>query len=72
MGLATQLTTVLYAGSQVTSHSFPNLCLRFSKLSGPCKSLLKSEKVILLIDSLYVEAMEAVKSRAALSASSPS
>jgi hypothetical protein len=33
-------------------------------------SLLSSERVILLVDSLYSEAIEAVKSRAALSASS--
>ena len=33
-------------------------------------SLSRSESVILLVDSLYAEAIEAVKSRAALSASS--
>jgi hypothetical protein len=33
------------------------------------RSLFNSDKVILLVDSLYAEAMEAVKSHAALSAS---
>jgi hypothetical protein len=33
--------------------------------------LFNSDKVILLVDSLYAEAIEAVKVRAALSASSP-
>jgi hypothetical protein len=36
----------------------------------PGMSLLRSESIILLVDSLYVEAIEAVKPRAALSASS--
>jgi hypothetical protein len=33
--------------------------------------LLKSEKVYLFFDSLYADAIEAVKARAALSASTP-
>jgi hypothetical protein len=34
-------------------------------------TLFRSESVILLVDSLYAEAIEAVKSRATLSASTP-
>jgi hypothetical protein len=33
--------------------------------------LFNSDKAILLVDSLYAEAIEAVKARAALSASAP-
>jgi hypothetical protein len=33
--------------------------------------LFNSDKVILLVDNLYAEALEAVKARAALSASTP-
>jgi hypothetical protein len=71
MVLVTQLTAVLHAGSRVTCYSFLNLCLCFSRLSRPGVSLLRSESVILHVDSLYVEAIEAVKSWAALSDSSP-
>jgi hypothetical protein len=70
MVLATQLSAVLHAGSRVTFQSFLNLRLCFSKLSRQGIYLLRSESVILLVDSLYAEAIEAVKSRAALSASS--
>jgi hypothetical protein len=70
MVLATLLTSVLHAGSRVSCHSFLNLRLCLSKLSRPGTSLLRSESVIFLVDSLYGEAIEAVKSRAALSASS--
>jgi hypothetical protein len=69
MVMATQLSAVLYAGSRVTCHIFLNLRLCFSKLSRPGTSLLKSESVILLLESLYAEAIGAVPSRAALSAS---
>jgi hypothetical protein len=71
MVLATPLTAVLLAGSRVTCHSFLNDRLCFSRLSRPGRSLLRSESVILLLDRLYAEAIEAVNSRAALSASSP-
>jgi hypothetical protein len=69
--LATQLTAVLYAGSQVTCYSFLNFRLCYSKISRQGRSLLRSEDEIILVDSLYAEAIEAVKSRAAISASSP-
>jgi hypothetical protein len=70
MVLPTQLSAVLYAGSRVTFHSILNLRLCFSKFSRPGTSLLWSKSVILLVDSLYAEAIEAVKTRAALLASS--
>jgi hypothetical protein len=68
MDLAIQLTAVLHAGSWVTCHSFLNHRLCFSKLSRPGKWLLRFESVIL--HSLYAEALEAVKSQAALWVSS--
>jgi hypothetical protein len=70
--LKTQLTAVLHAGSWVIYHSFLNLDLCFSRLSRQCRSSLWYKSVILTVDSLYAEALEAVKSRVALSASSPS
>jgi hypothetical protein len=54
-----------------TCHSFFNLRLCFSRFSRPGTSLLRSESVIFLVDSLYTETIESVKSRAALSDSSP-
>jgi hypothetical protein len=72
MVLATQLPTVLHAGSRVPCHSFLNFHLCFSTLSRTGRSLLRSESVILLVNNLYAEAIEAVKSRAALLASSAS
>jgi hypothetical protein len=71
MVLVTQLTAVLHAASWVIYHSFLNLHLGFSRLSRPGRLLLRSKSVILLVDSLYAEAIEAVKSRATLWASSP-
>jgi hypothetical protein len=70
MVLATQLSAVLHAGFQVTCHSFLTSDYVLSRLSRPDWSLFRSEGVILLVDSLYAEAVEAVKARAALSASS--
>jgi hypothetical protein len=71
MVLATHLTAVLHAGSQVTCHSFLNLHLCFSRLSRAVRSLLRSESVKFLVDSLYAKATDAVKSWATLSASVP-
>jgi hypothetical protein len=71
MVLATQLPTVLHAGSQVTCHSFFNLCLCFNRLFRPGRLLFTSESVILLVNSLYAEAIEAAKSRITLSVSYP-
>jgi hypothetical protein len=67
----TQLNSVLHAGSLVSCHNFLSLRLYFNSLSRPGISLFMSEIVILLVASLYAEAIEAVKSRAALSASTP-
>jgi hypothetical protein len=67
----TQLTAVLHSGSLVSCHSFLILFLYFNSRSRPGRSLFKSVNVILLVDSLYAEAIEAVKARAALSASTP-
>jgi hypothetical protein len=66
MVLVTQITAILHAGSQVTCHSFLNLCLWFNRLSRPGRTLLRSGSVILLLGNPYTEAMVAVKSRAAL------
>jgi hypothetical protein len=71
MVFVTQLSSVLHAGSRVICHCFHNLRLCFSRLSGQGRTLLKSESVIWFVDNLYAEAIEAVKSRTALSASSP-
>jgi hypothetical protein len=72
MVLATHLSAVLHAASRVICHSFLNFLLCFGRLPRPGRRLLRSESVILLVDSLNAEVIEAVKSRAALSASSPS
>jgi hypothetical protein len=57
-------TVVLLAGSWVTCHSFPNVCSCYTRHSKP-------ESIILLVDSVYAKAIEAVKSWATLSDSSP-
>jgi hypothetical protein len=67
MVLVTQLTAVLHAGFRVTCHSLLNLCLCFSRFFRPGTLLCGSESVILLVDNLYAEAIEAVKLLAALS-----
>jgi hypothetical protein len=67
----TQLTAVLHAGSLVSCHNFLSLFFSFNSRSKPGRSLLTSESVTFLVDNLYAEAMEAVKSRATLSASIP-
>jgi hypothetical protein len=64
--LVAQLNAVLHAGSQVTRHSLLNLCLYFNRLSRPVRSLFKSENVIMLVDSVYAEDTEALKSRTVL------
>jgi hypothetical protein len=69
IALETRLAAVLRPGSLVSCHSFLFLFLYFNSRSMPGISLCKSANVILLVDSLYAEAIEAVKSRAALSAS---
>jgi hypothetical protein len=63
----TQLTAVLHVGSLVYFRNFPSLSLCFNNRSKTGISLFISESVILFVDSLYAEAIEAVKSRAASS-----
>jgi hypothetical protein len=65
----TQLTAVLHAGSLVSCHNFLSFRLCLSSRSRPGISLFMSESVTLVLASLYAEAIYAVKSRAALSAS---
>jgi hypothetical protein len=67
----TQLTAVLHAGFLVSCHNFWILRLCFNSRSTPGMSLFMSESVTLLVASVYAEAIEAVKLRAALSASTP-
>jgi hypothetical protein len=67
----TQLTAILHAESLVSCHNFLSLCLCFNNQSRPVWSLFMPESVILLVDKLYAEAIEAVKSRTDLSASTP-
>jgi hypothetical protein len=67
----TKLTAVLHAGSLVSCHNFLTLRLCFNSRFRPGILLFMSESVTLLVTSLYAEAIEAVKSRAALSASTP-
>jgi hypothetical protein len=67
----TQLTAALHGGSLVSCHNFLSLRLYFNSRSRPGISLFISESVTLLVASLYAEAIEAIKSHAALSASTP-
>jgi hypothetical protein len=73
MVYVTHLTAVFHALSRVSGHSFLNLSLCRRKSSGPCtsRSLFRPESVILLVCSLYIDATEAVKLLAALSATFP-
>jgi hypothetical protein len=65
--LVTQFTAVLHAGSRVYCQNFLSLCLCLSSLSRIEGPRLRSEIVVVLVDSLYAEAIEASKSRTALS-----
>jgi hypothetical protein len=55
----------------VSCHNFHSLHLCFNSRSRPGMSLFMSESVSLVVDNLYAEAIEAAKSRAGLSASTP-
>jgi hypothetical protein len=66
-----RLNAILHIGSLISFHRFLNLFLCFSNLSKPRISLFNSESLILLVDSLYAEAMETVNSNTVLSASTP-
>jgi hypothetical protein len=66
----TQFTAVLHPGSLVSCHtSSSSSYILTADLDQVDRCLILI--VILLVDSLYAEATEAVKSRAALSASTP-
>jgi hypothetical protein len=67
--LVTQFTAVLHAGSRVSCHNFLSLCLCFISQPRPDGPQLRSEIVVVLVDSLYAVGTEATKSRAALPAS---
>jgi hypothetical protein len=67
----TQLNSFLHNGSLVSCHNLLILVLYFNSRSRPGRSLFNSNKVILLVDSLYAEATEALKLQSALSASIP-
>jgi hypothetical protein len=62
----TQLTAVLHAGSQVSCHIFVASAYILAIDLGQ-----EDRYVILLVDNLYAEAIDAVKSRVTLSASIP-
>jgi hypothetical protein len=62
---------VLNYASLISCHNFLILFLYFNIRSRPDRSLFISDKLILLDASLHAEAIDAVKLRAALSASSP-
>jgi hypothetical protein len=67
----TQMTAFLHLGSLISCHNFLMLFLYFNSRSRPGRLLFNSDKMILLVDNLYAEAIEAVKARADLSASAP-
>jgi hypothetical protein len=59
----TQFAAFLHPGSLVSCHNFLILFLYFKSRSRPGKLLFNSDKVILLVDNLYAEAIQAVKAR---------
>jgi hypothetical protein len=63
MVLATQLNNISHAGSRVTCHSSLDFLSCFSRLYRPGISLFRSECVILLVDSLYAEAIATSQSQ---------
>jgi hypothetical protein len=68
---ATQSTVVLHAGSLLSCHNVLSLLFSFNSRFKPGKWAFTSESVTFLADNLYAEAIEAVKSWAALTASTP-
>jgi hypothetical protein len=67
--LVTQFTTVLHAGYRVPCHNFLSLCLCFRSQSRPDRPQFRPEIVIILVVNVHPGAVEATKSRTALSAS---
>jgi hypothetical protein len=68
---ATRLNSVLHPGSLVSCHSFLSSRFSFNRQSNPGMSLFRVGSLILQVDSPCAESVVAVKSYAALSASSP-
>jgi hypothetical protein len=58
-----QFTAVLHPGALVSCHNFLILFLYLNSRSRPGRSLFNFDKVIILVDSLYEDAVEAVKAR---------
>jgi hypothetical protein len=67
----TQLTALLHVESLISCHTFLSLFFSFNSRSKPGSSELTLESATFLVDNLYAEAIEAAKSRTALSASIP-
>jgi hypothetical protein len=67
----TQLNVVFHAEFLFSWHIFYSFCLCFNKWYRQGSSLFMSVSVTLIVDNLYAEAIEAVKSRPTLSASTP-
>jgi hypothetical protein len=65
----TQFTSILHPGSLVSCHNFLILFLYFNNRCRPDRLLFNSNKVILLVDSLYADEIEALKAHTALLAS---
>jgi hypothetical protein len=59
----TQFTAVLHPGSLAYCHNFLIFFLYLKRRPRAGISLFKSDKVIFFVDSLYVDAIEAVKAR---------
>jgi hypothetical protein len=59
-------TAALHAGSLVSCHNFLSFLICLNKWSRSGVSYFRCKSVVFLIDSLYTEATEAEKSRAAL------
>jgi hypothetical protein len=70
-GIRDPINCNLQAGSLVSCHYFLSLCFCFNSRSKPGSSVITSEILTLLVDNLYADAVEAVNSHAALSASTP-
>jgi hypothetical protein len=68
----TQFTAFLHSESLFSCHNFLILFLYFNSWSRPGRSLFNSDKVTLLVESRYPEAIDAVKARTTLSASTQS
>jgi hypothetical protein len=57
----TQFSAALHAGSLVSCHNFLSFLLCFNKRSEPGISYFRSKIVVVVIDVVYVEVVEAAK-----------